>query len=57
MNFISKKWFKKSFSYKTKALNDIYPKKDNEFVVPYHERRGDYYVNPCLSQFKDELEF
>ena len=27
------------------------------FVAPNHAKNGDYYVNPCLFQFKDELEF
>ena len=33
----------------------IYPNEENVFVVPNHEKKGDYYVNPCQSQLKIEL--
>ena len=33
----------------------IYSNKENVFMVPNHEMRGDYYVNPCLSQLTDKL--
>ena len=33
----------------------IYPNEENESVVPNYEKKGDYYVNPSLSQLKDEL--
>ena len=26
-------------------------------IGPNDEKKGDYYLNPCLTQFKDELEF
>ena len=32
-----------------KRHHAIYPNKENVFTVPYHEKKGDYYVNPCLS--------
>ena len=27
----------------------IYPNEENVFVVPNHEKKGDYYKSPCLS--------
>ena len=30
----------------------IYPNEEKEFVVPNHLKRGDYYVNLCLSNWK-----
>ena len=35
----------------------IYPYKKNEFMVPYHEKKGDYYVNLYLSKLTNELWF
>ena len=35
----------------------IYPNEENVFMVPNHEKKGDYYVNPCLSQLTYELWF
>ena len=32
-----------------------YPNDGNVIMVPNHEKRGDYYVNPSLSQLKDDL--
>ena len=32
-----------------------YPNEENEIMVPNHEKKGDYHVNPCLSQLTDEL--
>ena len=55
-NFNSKNSGKRTFSYKTKASN-IYPNKKKMFMAPNHERKEDYYVNPCLSQLKNELQF
>ena len=37
------------------SIKVIYPNEDNEFMVPNHEDKGDYYVNPCLSQLKNGL--
>ena len=45
---------KKSFSYET-DINVIYPNEDNEFMVPNHEKKGDYYMNLCLSQLINEI--
>ena len=33
----------------------LYPNEWNEFVVPNHYKKGDYYLNPGLSQLKNEF--
>ena len=45
---------KKSFSYET-SINVSYPNEENEFMVPSHEKKADYYMNPCLSQLVNEI--
>ena len=45
----------KSCSYQTKTDNVIDLKAKNEFVVPNPDKKGDYYVNPCLSQLANKL--
>ena len=35
----------------------IYPNEKNEFMVANHENKGDYCMNPYLSQAMDELWF
>ena len=57
MNFNSKNGNKRSFSYETKASIIIYPNEENVFMMANHKKKGNYFVNPCLSQLKDELEF
>ena len=57
INFDSKNGRRRSFSYETKAIKIVYHNKENVFVVPYPEKKGYYYENPCLSQLKDELRF
>ena len=32
-----------------------HPYEENAFMVPNHENKGDYYVNPYLSKSKDNL--
>ena len=32
-------------------------KEENVFMMPNHEKKGDYYVNRCLTQLKYELQF
>ena len=32
----------------------MHPNEKNEFKVPNHRKKEDYYVNPCLSLLKDE---
>ena len=39
------------------SINIISPNEEIAFMVPNHERKGDYYVNPGLSQVKGELQF
>ena len=39
------------------CIKIIYPNEENMNTVPKHEKRGDYCVNPSLSQLKDVLEF
>ena len=33
----------------------IYPNEENAFMVPNHEKKNDYYVNPYLPHLIDEL--
>ena len=33
------------------------PNKEEMFMVPNHKKKGDNYLNPCLSQLRDELQF
>ena len=33
------------------------PHKENMFMGPYQEIKGDYFVNPCLSQLREEIQF
>ena len=33
----------------------IYHNEGNVFMMSNHEEKEDYYVNPCLSNLKDEL--
>ena len=35
----------------------VYHNKGNVFILPNHEKKGDYYVNPCLSHLKEKLRF
>ena len=55
MNFDSKKWWEVKFFLWNQSINIINPKEENVFMMPNHEKKGDYYVNPCLSQLKYEL--
>ena len=52
---IPKNGEKKSFSYETKVIISFYPNKENDFMVPNLEKKGDYYVNPSLSELTNEL--
>ena len=43
-------------AFHTKPMHQCcYPHKENEFMAPNHEKKGDYHVNPCLLQLIDEL--
>ena len=52
---IPKNYWKEKIFLWNQSVNAIYPNKENVFTVPNHERKGDYYANLCLSQWKDEL--
>ena len=52
---ILKKWWEEKFFLRNQCINVIYSNKKNEFMVPNHERNGDYYVKPCLFQLTNEL--
>ena len=45
----------KSFLNETQSINIIYPNMENRLMVLNHEKKKDYYVNPCLSQFTNEI--
>ena len=57
MSFNSKKWLEKKLFLWKQSINIIYPNEKNEFMIPNHEKKGDYYVNPCLSKLVSELWF
>ena len=56
-NFNSKIGNKRSFSYETKASISLIPSRRMCLTIPNHEEKGDYYMNPCLSQLNDVLQF
>ena len=56
MNFNSKNMEGEAF-LRNQSIDIIYANEENVFMVPNHEKKGCYYVNPCLSQLKDELCF
>ena len=37
------------------SFNIIYPNEENVIMVPNHEKKGDCYVIPCLSESMNEL--
>ena len=40
---------------RNQRLNIVYPDEENAFMVPNHEKKGDYYANPSLSIWKTNL--
>ena len=52
-----RKWQKNQFFLSNQSIKIVYHNKKNVFMVPNHEKKVDYNVNPCLSQWKDELQF
>ena len=54
MNFISKNSQRKAFFINPRH-QFVYPSVENEFVVPNHLTNRDYYVNPCLSNWKTNI--
>ena len=55
MNFDSKKLWEEKFFLWNQSTKIIYPNKENEFIVPNHKKKADYYANKCLSQLTDKL--
>ena len=45
------KWIKKELFLQNQSINIIYDNKQNLFMVPNHEKSGDYYKNLCLPLF------
>ena len=45
---------KKAF-FRNQSINIIYLNEIIVFMVLNHEKKGDYHVNPCLSQLTDEI--
>ena len=56
-NFNSKIGNKRSFSYETKASISLIPRRRMCLWRPIIKKKGDYYMNRCLSQLKYELQF
>ena len=51
------KMVEKQVFHMNQSIEIIYPNEENVIMEPNLENKGDYHVNPCLSQLKDELEF
>ena len=51
MHFDSKIGNREVFLMKP-SINIINPNEKNVLMMPNHEKKGDCYVNPCLSQVK-----
>ena len=51
------KMVERDFFTWNQSTNIIYPIKENVFMMPNHQKKGDYYVNPCWSQLKVKLQF
>ena len=48
---------KEVFLMKLKHQYHLSEQGESVYSVPNHEMKGEYYVNPCLSQLTDELWF
>ena len=44
-----------NFFFQIQSINIMYPNVENMIVAPYHKKNGDYYENPSLTHFTDEL--
>ena len=55
MDIISKKMVEGKAILMKQKNQFIYPNKENEFMVPNHEKKGYYYMSPCLSELIIEL--
>ena len=50
-----KEMVERNFFLQIQRSNIVHPNVENMVVVPNHNRNGDYYENPSLSYFMDEL--
>ena len=48
------KMVEKDVFFCKQSLDIIYPNEENAFTMTNHERKGDYFVNPCLSKLTNE---
>ena len=55
MNLDSKKWSKEKLFLSNQSIDVIYPNEENEFMIPNHEKKVHYYVNPRLSKLTNKL--
>ena len=56
-NFDSKKWWEEKCFLWNQSISIIYPNEKNEFMLPNHEKKVDYYVNLCSSNLTNKLRF
>ena len=56
IRFDSKKWWEDKFFLLYQSINFIYPIEENEFMVPYHEKKKDYYLNSSIHRWTLILE-
>ena len=47
------KMVEKEVFFMKPSINIVYPNKENVFMMPNHEKKGDYYVNLYLSKSID----
>ena len=45
---ILRKMVERKLFLRNQSINIIYPNYENEFMVPNHEKKRDYYENPSL---------
>ena len=55
MNFDSKKWWTEKLFIQHQSINVVHPNEETDFMIPNHEMKGDYYVNPFLSELINEF--
>ena len=54
---LTQKWWKEMLLLWNQSMNIIYLSEENAFMMPNHEKKGDYYVKPCLSKSTNEHYF
>ena len=47
----------RAFFLRNQSFNVIYLNEENKFMVPTHEKKEDYYENPCLCQLSANFYF